>query len=96
MAPIGRDTKVVAVPPSDEKEPVPAMSPITLKAHFDGEHIVLDEPFELPANTPLAVTVLPTEKADFERAGWVAISEERLAAAYGDDEPEYSAADLKS
>ncbi len=35
------------------------MPTVTLQAHFDGEHIVLDEPFDLPAHTPLMVTLLP-------------------------------------
>ncbi len=35
------------------------MPTIALRAHFDGERIVLDEPFDLPANTPLMVTLLP-------------------------------------
>jgi len=34
------------------------MPTISLQAHFDGERIVLDEPFELAANTALIVTVL--------------------------------------
>jgi len=25
------------------------MMTVTLRAHYDGEHIVLDEPFEIPA-----------------------------------------------
>ena len=24
------------------------MTPVTLRAHYDGKHIVLDEPFEIP------------------------------------------------
>ncbi len=36
------------------------MPMVTLQAHFDGERIVLDEPFDLPAHTPLMVTLLPT------------------------------------
>lgn len=34
------------------------MQSVTLRAHYDSEHIVLDEPFEIPTNAPLAVTVL--------------------------------------
>ena len=33
------------------------MTAITLQAHYDGKRIVLDEPFELPADVPLMVTV---------------------------------------
>ena len=68
-----------------------------LKAHYDGEHIVLDEPFALPLNASLAVTVLSlsTAKHDSERAEWAALSAQSLARAYGDDEPEYTLDDLK-
>ena len=68
-----------------------------LRAHFDGEHIVLDEPFSLPLNAPLAVTVLSpsTPEHDRERAEWAALSAQSLARAYGDDEPEYTLDDLK-
>jgi len=73
------------------------MALVILKAHFDGEHIVLDEPFDLPPNASLAVTVISpaTAEEDNERAGWIALSAERLGMAYGDAEPEYSVADLK-
>ena len=63
-----------------------------LKAHYDGEHIVLDEPFELAPNAALVVTVV---EADAERAGWTALGAQRLARAYGEDEPEYTMADLR-
>ena len=63
-----------------------------LKAHYDGKHIVLDEPFELTANTPLIVTVFSPEA---ERAEWTALGVQGLARAYGDYEPEYTTADLK-
>ena len=68
-----------------------------LKAHYDGEQIVLDEPFLLPLNAPLAVTVLspPTAEYDSERAEWATLSAQSLARAYGDDEPEYTLDDLK-
>ena len=38
------------------------MASINLKAHYDGERILLDEPFDLPRNTPLVVTVLSPER----------------------------------
>ena len=75
------------------------MMTVTLRAHYDGKHIVLDEPFEIPANAPLAVTVLapdpPEHDRERERASWAAVSARSLARAYGDDEPEYTVADLK-
>jgi hypothetical protein len=68
------------------------MATAILSAHYDGEHIVLDEPFELIANAPLIVTVVAP---DVEHSEWAALGVQGLARAYGDDEPEYSTADLK-
>jgi hypothetical protein len=71
------------------------MTPITLKAHFDGQQIVLDEPYELPQGSALIVTVVaPVDGA--EGADWSRIAAAGLAGAYADDEPEYSLADVKS
>lgn len=73
------------------------MQSVVLKAHYDGERIVLDEPFVLSPNAPLAVAVLSpaTSEHDSERTEWAALSTESLARAYGDDEPEYTLADLQ-
>ena len=64
------------------------MKAVTLRAHFDGEQIRLDEPFRLEPDTPLAVTVLPKEQAGDSE--WSLLSARGLAAAYGEDEPDYS------
>ena len=69
------------------------MPTVALKAHFNGDHIVLDEPFDLPPNSPLIVTLLP--EPDTERADWEALAVESLARAYGPDEPDYSLNDIK-
>ena len=66
------------------------MPAVTLKAHFDGERIRLDEPFDLPKNCSLMVTVLSAEDS-----GWTETAKAGLARAYGKDEPEYSQDDLK-
>ena len=63
-----------------------------LKAHYDGEHIILDEPFDLPVNAALVVTVIGP---DTERSEWAALGTNHLARAYGADEPEYTTADLR-
>jgi hypothetical protein len=69
------------------------MPSVTLKAHYDGESIRLDEPFDLPEGAQLMVTVLePARLAD--DAGWIDLSLRSLARAYGDSEPEYSIADV--
>lgn len=35
------------------------MPTVALRAHYNGERIVLDEPFDLPTHAALMVTVLP-------------------------------------
>jgi hypothetical protein len=70
------------------------MSIVTLKAHYNGEQIVLDEPCDLPANTPLMVTVL-TPELEEERREWAQIAAAGLARAYSDNEPEYTLSDIK-
>jgi len=70
------------------------MDAISLKAHFDGQHILLDEPFDLPTNTPLIVTVL-TPELESERADWGRAAAAGLARAYGDSEPEYELSEIK-
>ena len=67
------------------------MTPVRLRAHFDGTSIQLDEPFELPVNAQLIVTVL---SSDGDRADLAALSAAALNRAYGPNEPEYSDADL--
>ena len=64
----------------------------TIPAHFDGEHILLDEPVQLEPNTKLLVTVLPK---DVEREAWLDLSRSRLQAAYDKDEEEYSLDSIK-
>ncbi len=70
------------------------MPAVTLKAHFNGRQIVLDEPFDLPPNSPLMVTVFAKEDY-IEDAHWHGLAAGALARAYGEDEPDYSAADIK-
>jgi hypothetical protein len=50
------------------------MPTISLKAHFDGSKIVLDEPYSLLPNSALMVTVLPLSAAgddDIDEATWL-------------------------
>ncbi len=70
------------------------MNNIALPAHFDGQKIVLDTPRELAPNTRLSITILTVED-DEDRADWARLGRQNLAAAYGDDEPEYKAADIE-
>ena len=71
------------------------MNAVTLKAHYDGEKICLDEPFELRPDARLYVTIVPIESAEGERQAWLAASKAALARAYGEDEPDYSDAQLR-
>ncbi len=64
------------------------MDAISIPAHFDGERILLDEPFELEPHTRLVITVLP--KHDAEREAWLRLSGRNLESAYAPDEGEYS------
>jgi hypothetical protein len=59
----------------------------TIAAHFDGQHILLDEAVELEPNTKLLVTVLPKDVDDGE---WRNVCADGLQRAYADDEEEYS------
>jgi hypothetical protein len=66
------------------------MGKVTLRAHFDGEQIQLDEPFKLEPDTPLTVIVGGRDEGSQERADWLLFASEALERAYGEDEPEYS------
>ena len=71
------------------------MPMIAVPAHFDGERICLDEPFDLEPNAKLIVTILPGRESDSEHTAWSRLSSQRLKDAYGENEPEYSAELLK-
>lgn len=66
------------------------MNAIMLRAHFDGEKIVLDDPVELEPNAEFIIAILPQEQFHEEHAAWLRLSMESLNSAYGDDEPEYT------
>lgn len=68
---------------------------IALPAHFDGERICLDEPFDFEPDTRLIVTILPRQEPDNEHETWLLLSGKRLEHAYGENEPEYSSDLLK-
>ena len=66
------------------------MIPITIRAHFDGEHIRLDEPCQLEPDAKLLVIVLPKRPHVEENKDWMHLSLQALENAYGEQEPEYS------
>ena len=63
------------------------MENITLHGHYDGSQIQIDDPFDLQPNTKLLITIIPP--TDAENMAWINFSAQGLAAAYGEDEPEY-------
>ena len=69
------------------------MEMIVLRAHFDGEQILLDDPVELQPNARLLVTVIP--EPDAEQIAWLRFAAQGLNAAYSDDEPEYELTAIK-
>lgn len=71
------------------------MPSVTLRAHFNGTQVVLDEPFSLERDAKLLITILPTGVNE-EREDWTGLSAQGLESAYGDGEPEYSLEHLKS
>ena len=66
---------------------------MSIPAHFDGTLVLLDEKVALPLNARLLVTVLDGSNED--RDEFLQLAANSLAAAYSDEEVEYTAADLK-
>ena len=67
------------------------MHSVTLRAHFDGQQILLSwKPFDVEPSSKPKVITSPTNEADDERESWLLLSRRRLEDAYAEDEPEYS------
>ena len=47
------------------------MPAVTLQAHYDSRQIVLDEPYDLPSNAPLMVTVLASSPGTDSEEAWL-------------------------
>lgn len=62
------------------------MPSVSLNAHFDGQLIVLDEPFEIPNNARLLVTVVPPA-TDFDRDQWATLAGTGIAGPTGTTSP---------
>ena len=71
------------------------MPAVTLQAHYDGRHIVLDEPYDLPANASLMVTILPASSDTDTDADWLraAVSSEAFSFLANPEEDIYTLAD---
>ena len=66
---------------------------MSIPAHYDGVQVLLDEEVALRPNARLIVTVLGD--SDCEREEFLRLAESALAAAYDEDEVEYTEADLR-
>jgi hypothetical protein len=55
-----------------------------------GDTLKLEQPLDLPMNTPVMVQVF----TDMEREDWLRFSSTGLERAYGENEPEYSEKDI--
>jgi hypothetical protein len=66
----------------------------TLRAHFDGERVQMDELCEIEPDAKLLVTILPKDD-DEERGDWLLLSAAGLARAYSEDEVEYPLSAIK-
>ncbi|MGH9785255.1 MAG: hypothetical protein ACRD88_13820 [Terriglobia bacterium] len=62
----------------------------TIRAHFDGKQIRLDEPCQLAPDTKLLIVVVPSQPSDGESEDWMLLSHQALENAYGEQEPGYS------
>jgi hypothetical protein len=71
------------------------MPVVVLQAHYDGEHIVLDDPYDLPANASLVVTLLPSPAETDSEDAWLqaAASSDAFAFLADPSEDVYTAAD---
>lgn len=70
------------------------MPSLALKAHFDGKQILVDEPYSLSPSSRLMVLVMP-ENSDEANSTQMDMAAACLNRAYGDNELEYSLADLR-
>lgn len=71
------------------------MPALALKAHFDGKQILLDEPYQLSPSARLMILVMP-ENSDDTQGAPIDLAAASLNRAYGENEPEYSLADVRT
>ena len=71
------------------------MPTVALRAHYDGEHIILDEPYDLPPNSALIVTLLPSQPDEDSEEVWLRAASSSDAFAFLADPAEdiYAATD---
>ena len=71
------------------------MPTVTLQAHYDGRRVILDEPYDLPANAALMVTLLPSAADPDAEETWLRVASSGDAFAFLADPAEdiYTVAD---
>ena len=71
------------------------MPAVTLQAHYDGRQIVLDEPYDLPVDAHLMVTLLPASTDSDSEQNWLRAASSSDAFAFLSDPAEdvYTLAD---
>ena len=71
------------------------MPAVTLQAHYDGRQIVLDEPYDLPVDAHLMVTLLPASADSDSEQNWLRAASSSDAFAFLSDPAEevYTLAD---
>jgi len=70
------------------------MSPISVRVRQVNGHMEPVSPLLIPPGSDLVLTVFPPEGTQ-ESASWGSLASSGLARAYGPDEPEYTASDLR-
>lgn len=68
---------------------------LTVGAHFDGEHIVLDTPIKLTPEMRLVVQIV-SPRGGSDQDELLQLAEAGLKRAYSDNEPEYTIDDVRS
>jgi hypothetical protein len=65
----------------------------SIAAHYDGQRVCFDEEVTIAPKTRLLVTIL--EDSDHDREEFLRLASAAFADSFGDDEVEYTEADLK-
>lgn len=62
---------------------------------IDSTHLELSAPLAAPRGRTIVISIAESAEMDNERRQWLAVSGEALQSAYGESEPEYTAAMVK-
>jgi len=63
---------------------------ITEAQVIDANHLKLLYPVQIPPYSKIMIAIVSEKADDHEKEEWFGLSRQELAAAYGEDEPEYS------